>query len=151
MAQLVQRTLSPAQQGALPDLQRLVAAWAAERPIRLVVLFGSRAKGTHREESDVDLAVWPRTPPPPEERLRWLGELDALVDRDLSVVVVGNDIDAVLGFEIARSGRPLYQSRPELWETERARLWHAYEDSLPFRRAVREDLRRFADRVRRGA
>ncbi len=43
---------------ALPDTVRpLVARLAAAPGVRRVVLFGSRARGDHRDRSDVDLAV----------------------------------------------------------------------------------------------
>ena len=43
----------------LTDLQRRrLTSWAARNPqIRRVVLFGSRVKGTHRANSDLDIAI----------------------------------------------------------------------------------------------
>jgi predicted nucleotidyltransferase len=39
-------------------IQAAVEAWATPRPlVSRVWLFGSRAKGTHRPDSDVDLAI----------------------------------------------------------------------------------------------
>ncbi|MDF2435212.1 MAG: uncharacterized protein JWP44_4843, partial [Mucilaginibacter sp.] len=44
-------------------LIRIIAAWAAGHPEVLeVVLFGSRARGDHRPDSDVDLAVRAASP-----------------------------------------------------------------------------------------
>ena len=43
--------------------------------MRLCVAFGSRALGKERPQSDLDLAVWAMSLPPPAERLRWLREL----------------------------------------------------------------------------
>jgi len=34
---------------------------------------------------------------------------------------------------------------------EQARLWHLYNDALPFRRALAESLRSYAEEVRHGA
>lgn len=50
-------------------------AWCAAHGVDLCVVFGSRARGEAREESDVDLAVWRRPLPEPAERLAWYGEL----------------------------------------------------------------------------
>jgi hypothetical protein len=55
----------------------------------------------------------------------------------------------VLGMEIVRHGRLIYERELELWLHHRAQLWHAYNDSLPFLRAARQRLREFAEEVRR--
>jgi predicted nucleotidyltransferase len=40
------------------DVQRTLADWAARNPkVRRVWVFGSRARGTHRPDSDIDIAV----------------------------------------------------------------------------------------------
>lgn len=42
----------------LPDrVLRDISKFAAENHIRRDILFGSRARGTHRERSDIDIAV----------------------------------------------------------------------------------------------
>ena len=46
------------------DIARQVQQWAAgERLVRRVYLFGSRARGDHRSDSDIDLAVLCRMDP----------------------------------------------------------------------------------------
>ncbi len=57
----------------------------------------------------------------------------------------------MLGFEIVRDGRLIYEQAPELWFKHRAQLWHAYNDSLPFRMAAQEQLKQFAREVSHGA
>jgi len=59
---------------------RAVADWLAERlarhpAVRRVILFGSRARGDHRERSDIDLAI----DAPGADPVTW-DELLALVD-----------------------------------------------------------------------
>jgi len=51
-----------------------IAQWAAERPeVRRVWIFGSRAKGTHRPDSDIDIAVELEPVGDSEETLtRWI-------------------------------------------------------------------------------
>ena len=41
-----------------PRLFREIIAMAQNHRIRKVILFGSRARGTHHERSDIDLAVY---------------------------------------------------------------------------------------------
>lgn len=70
---------------------------------------------------------------------------------EVSLVLVSPDLDPVLGFEIVRDGILIYESEAELWLIERSRLWHAYDDSLPFRRALREQLKAFAREAQDGS
>jgi predicted nucleotidyltransferase len=133
------------------QLSKTVQGWCREQPVRLCVLFGSQASGCTHPDSDVDLAVWPQGAAAPRTQLRWLRELGTVLGEEVSLVVVTPDLDPVLGFEIARQGRLIFEREPGQWVHQRAQLWHAYNDSLPFRRAARERLREFAAEMRRDA
>jgi predicted nucleotidyltransferase len=68
----------------LPPIRAQVQAWAASKPrVRTVWLIGSRAKGTHGPDSDIDLAVAYRPPPDSDafmnEALDWEDELQAVI------------------------------------------------------------------------
>jgi predicted nucleotidyltransferase len=126
-------------------------AWCRQRAVRLCVLFGSQATGQTHVHSDVDLAIWPAEALSTPARLRWITELEALLGQEISLVLVSADLDPVLGMEIVRHGRLIYEREPELWLHHRAQLWHAHNDSLPFLRAARQRLHEFAEEVRRGA
>lgn len=139
----------PASSPAFTEIIRSVSEWCRERPAQLCVLFGSQAKGKIHPHSDIDLALWPAHPIPSLTRLRWLRELETSLARQVSLVFVSPDLDPVLGFEIARHGRVLFEASPGLWATRRAQLWHAFNDSLPFRRAARQRLHEFAEEMRR--
>ena len=134
----------------MEDLKQVVARWCQERPVRLCVLFGSQATGQTHARSDVDVAIWPTESLSTATRLRWITELEILLGREISLVLVTADLDPVLGMEIVRHGRLIFEREPELWLHHRAQLWHAYNDSLPFLRAARRRLREFAEEVRRG-
>jgi predicted nucleotidyltransferase len=42
----------------IEEISKKVAAWATDKPLILRVwLFGSRARGEHREDSDLDIAI----------------------------------------------------------------------------------------------
>lgn len=128
----------------LTEITELTAQWAAAQPLRLCVLFGSQVAGRPRLDSDVDIAAWPLEPTPTAERLRWIHELEILLERPVSLVIAGPDLDPTLGFEIVRNGRLVFEREAGLWQKTRLQLWHAYNDALPFRRALRQSVRRFA-------
>ena len=136
---------------SLEEMVQTLEAWCRGQPVRLCVLFGSQATGKTHPGSDVDVAVWPVEPLTAAMKLDWVVELEDILGREVSLVLVSPGLDPVLGFEIVRGGRLVFESEPEMWLRQRARLWHAYNDSLPFRRAAREQLRQFAEEVRRGA
>ena len=127
-----------------------IAGWCSNQSVKLCVLFGSQATGRQRPDSDVDLAIWPSQMPSAQAKLAWLRELETLLGKSVSLVLVSADLDPVLGFEIVRDGRLVYEQKPELWFKHRAQLWHAYNDSLPFRLAAREQLDHFAKEVSNG-
>jgi len=128
-----------------------LADWCRAQPVRLCVLFGSQATGRTHSDSDVDLAIWPDCAPDPMGKARWIGELSDLLNLPVNLVIGSADLDPVLGFEIMRDGQAIFEREPGVWQAQAVQLWHAYNDSLPFRRAAREQLRRFAAEVRRGA
>jgi predicted nucleotidyltransferase len=136
---------------ALAESVNLLKEWCQIQPVRLCVLFGSQTTGQTHAHSDIDLAIWPMEPLSTPTRLRWVSELETMLDRDVSLVLVSADLDPVLGMEIYRHGRLVYEREPELWFHHRLQLWHAYNDSLPFLRAARQRLHQFAEEVRRGS
>lgn len=128
-----------------------IAGWCGSQPVKLCVLFGSQATGRQRPDSDVDLAVWPNEMPSAAAKLAWLRELETLLDKPVNLALVSADLDPVLGFEIVRDGRLIYEQQPELWFKHRAQLWFAYTDSLPFRQAAKNQMQRFAEEVKHGS
>jgi predicted nucleotidyltransferase len=128
-----------------PELQAALARWSAREGLELCVLFGSRATGQARPDSDHDLALSPA--PAPLRRLGWQVELEDLVGGAASVVALSPETEPVLGWEIARTGQLIYEAQPGRWAAEQARLWHRYNDALPFRRGLAAALRRYAEEV----
>lgn len=137
--------------GSTASVASSVANWCRSRPVRRCVLFGSRARSAERADSDIDLALWTVQLPAAAERLAWRRELVEVTGLAVQLVFVTADLDPVLGLQIAREGRVLYQDGPDTWTEERLRLWHLYQDSLPFLRASRRSLRRFVEESRGGA
>lgn len=98
---------------AMPAL-RAIAAGAAGA--RLVVLFGSVARGGASADSDVDvgisgLAFW--------EGLRLGHALGAALGREAHVVEL-DTASELLRAEVARDGLPLHEGEPDAWALFRA-------------------------------
>jgi predicted nucleotidyltransferase len=127
-----------------------VRDWCQQNRVRLAVLFGSQATGNTHAQSDVDIAIWAEEPVVAERKLQWLVELETIFANDVSLVFVSPRLDPTLGFEIVKHGQLLFEQVEELWLIERSRLWHAYNDSLPFRRAARQQLKQFIKEIQNG-
>lgn len=115
------------------------------------MLFGSRAHGEERTDSDWDLALWVRRLPAPEERLAWVSALAAVAGAEVQIVLVTPALDPVLGMQIAREGKVLVESSPGRATAERVRLWQLYQDAAPFLARARRELARYAQEVRDGS
>jgi hypothetical protein len=109
------------------------AAAALPRVI-LVALFGSRAVGRPRADSDLDLAVLLEADNTADRR-----EVDVAFARAAAMptdVVYLNDAPPQLRFEIARSGVLLFERTRGLWVRERARAMVDWWDWAPIARRI---------------
>lgn len=127
-------------------MKAALAQWSRASGCRLAVLFGS--DGTNdggSQASDVDIALSFSELPRPERRLNMIGELvDICGGQRVDVVFLRPETNPILRFEIFRGGVPLHESRPGIFVVEAVRALIAYEDALPFRRALRQSLRQTA-------
>jgi len=113
-------------------LEALAQLAAADPDVRLLVLFGSRARGGGRPASDFDLGV---SLTHSAARSRVEAALGGAVEREVDVV----DLDTAppqLRFEIARDGRLLFERRPYLWADFRARAMIDWWDWAPISRRI---------------
>lgn len=102
----------------------------------LVVLFGSQAKGRAHRASDVDVAVRfrPGQPWPRGRRLEIAARFDALFPEAHEVdVSFLNDASSILLFEVATSGRLLYEGRPLLFWQFQSYAARRYDDDYKYR------------------
>ena len=87
--------------------ERICARVYADPRVESIVLFGSRAKGTWREGSDIDVAVFGRDLNR-SDVWTWKDELEADVfPWSLDIVIVDAHCDRHLREHIDRVGRPL--------------------------------------------
>ncbi|MBI3764072.1 MAG: nucleotidyltransferase domain-containing protein [Chloroflexi bacterium] len=102
----------------------------------LIVLFGSQAKGRARHNSDVDLAVRfrPGLARPGTRKLEIASQFDALFPSAKEVdVSFLNDAGSILLFEVATSGRLLYERQPLLFWQFQSYAARRYDDDYKYR------------------
>ena len=87
-------------------VERLRRELTREPGLRLAILFGSRARGTHRPDSDVDVAVVGEV-----DSLRLAGDLSIALGLEVDVVEL-KDPPVVLLEEVLRDGYCVIEREP---------------------------------------
>jgi predicted nucleotidyltransferase len=109
--------------------------WCQDRSIDLCILFGSQATGKARLDSDVDVALFsPANRNLSQSWLRLNGELEDLFGYPIDLVIINSETDPVLRLEIFQHGKPLYESRPDLFIEQRILAIKLFDDTEPLRR-----------------
>ena len=113
-----------------PDLALTRAVQLLETQLRpaAILLFGSRAGGTARPDSDVDLGVLCGRPTPNAFAVAGLKtELEDVLGAAVDLVVL-DGASPILGMDVLRSHRVLAMRDPEAFETFTVRTLMAYFD-----------------------
>ncbi len=105
----------------------------ASHGVKLAILFGSRARGTARTDSDLDVAI----DGPGEAVLPLAADLREATGHDVDVVVL-DDPNFPLLQAIVREGRPLYEARRGAFAAFRARAWTTLETDRPAYHRMRD-------------
>ncbi len=125
------------------DLAELARIFRKYPEVRAVYLFGSAAEGRMRPESDIDLAIVPRSPDARARRLDILADLARLGFCNVDLVFLDTD-DIVLKYEAVRLNRLVYRTEDFDPGEMYSRIVRQYLDFLPYlevqRRAYRERI-----------
>lgn len=114
-----------------------------EEDIELLLLFGSRAKSTASPGSDRDVGVLKRSGfVEPDAYLDFTYRLSRALGRGNLDVVDLRRAPPLLRYEVARTGRPLYQSDPHAFTRFQVESWKLYQDD---RRTLRAMDARYID------
>lgn len=132
----------------MPDasvLERLRAALAESASVGLAVLFGSRASGTGRPQSDFDVGILPHDPSfTLRDELALSSALSGVLRAEVDLVRLDRD-DPLLGREVAVSGVCLFEAEPGTFAAYRAAAasrWIEFDETIaPHRQRL---LRRLA-------
>jgi len=124
-------------------IRRLVAWLEAQPDVAAAWLFGSRARGDARPESDIDLAVLPAAggaEDPLRRRLRWglaASRAAGLAEAELDLVTL-DTAPILLAFAVAREGRLLVDHDPVARTAFLETTLHRAQDALHLRRIASE-------------
>lgn len=108
--------------------------------LKLLALFGSRAKGTATQQSDWDLAILLDWVPSGWEELV-LGDTLAQIlniPSDRVDLVNLTHCSPVLGYVVAKEGQVLYESEPNLFIHFQIKAWKQFADTAKLRRYQKE-------------
>lgn len=136
----------------MPNLDQEILRAIRDLPgIAVLVVFGSRARGNHRPDSDLDVAVLPDTQD--SRARRYLqGDLAAALahlspEGRVDVILI-DEAPETLRQAVMETGRVLLDRDPEAWKELRVRTMREYGDSESYRR-LREvrDQRELSSRL----
>jgi predicted nucleotidyltransferase len=129
-------------------VERLSSALQTGPALRLAVLFGSRATGRERADSDVDIGILPEDGELDLGReLELAAKLSSAAGVEVDLVRLDKD-DPLLGREVALHGLCLFEAAPGAFATYRAvamSRWIDFDETMAPHRA--HFLRRVASTV----
>ena len=108
---------------------------ARAQGLDLIVLFGSQATGRARPDSDIDMAarLRPGHTLTPDRKSRLAAALAAVFPAAEVDVTILNEAGSMLLFEVATSGRPLFERRPLLYWQFQSYAARRYDDDHKYR------------------
>jgi predicted nucleotidyltransferase len=107
---------------------------AAGFDLRLIVLFGSSARGRARQDSDLDVGVFAKHPLSATQRTDLWGRLSQLLQAEVDLTVL-NHVEPLLGYQVN-------------WKSYAVRR---YWDTHKYRDALKDYLARRAEEMRRAS
>lgn len=120
---------------------------ATQHKLRLIVLFGSAARGKMHAESDMDIGVFVEKKLTPSKRMTLWSQLSRLFPRDVDLSVI-NHIDPAVAFRIAKEGILLFEDEPGRWENWKSYALLQYWDTAKFRADLKKYVVQQAEELR---
>ncbi len=118
--------------------QRLLGALSAWPELELVMLYGSIARGSARQDSDIDVAVLAPSSLSPDARLAMAAALSRALGRPADVLDLSTAHGTILA-EVLSHGLRLHMTSRAAYEGLLRRLVYEEADFMPlYRRLLRE-------------
>lgn len=128
--------------------QQLVETINAQLNTDFIILFGSFAKGTARENSDIDIAYFCDYQLSSYERATLAGELATLIGHEIDLVDL-KQIDTVFTMQVFSRGVPIYIKDKNEYTRQKMRAYSMYatlsEQRAPIIDAIKERGSVFGD------
>lgn len=105
--------------------QQLIDTINKQLNTHFIVLFGSFAKGTAREDSDIDLAYFSDQQLSSYERFILAGELATVAGHEVDLVDI-KEIDTVFTMQIFSEGVPIYMQDENAFIRQKMRAYSMY-------------------------
>ncbi len=115
--------------------------------LRLIVLFGSAARGEMKRDSDIDLGILAERPLLPAQRKRLWSALSRLFPADVDLTMLDH-VGTPVSYQVAREGSVLLETVPNAWETWKSYALRHYWDTHKFRESQSAYLSRRAEEMR---
>ena len=128
--------------------QQLINTMNKQLDTDFIMLFGSFAKGTAREDSDVDLAYFSNQKLSSYERFTLAGDLATIAGREVDLIDL-KQIDTVFTMQIFSEGVPIYIKDDNEFTRQKMRAYSMYatlnEQRAPILKAIKERGSVFGD------
>lgn len=121
--------------------ERIIEKLKKEINPDFIILFGSFAKGTIHEKSDIDLAYFSKKQLSSYERFLLANELSLICGREVDLVDI-KEIDTVFTMQIFDHGIPIYIQNENEYTRQKIRAYSMYatfnEQRAPIIEAIKE-------------
>lgn len=105
--------------------QQLIQTIIEQLNPAFIILFGSFAKGTAREDSDIDLAYFSEQQLSPYERFLLAGDLATIADREVDLIDI-KQINTVFTMQIFSEGTVIYIKDENEYTRQKMRAYSMY-------------------------
>ena len=134
----------------MTDLADKITPLAEQLPnLQMLILFGSRARGEHKPDSDWDLAISydeaNRQTHIKEISNDYLTSLSILselfeINRDLIDLIELDRCSPLMKYQVARDGKLIYEKNTGDFLKFRVRAWKEYADTAKFRKIQKDSI-----------
>lgn len=107
-----------------------------------IVLFGSYARGTQREESDIDIAVKTAIKTSSMQILEIADQLEEILQKEVDLVLLNTIEDDGFAYEILINGKILYCKNPYEFEMYRLDKFRDYLELNESRKDIIENIKK---------
>ncbi|HEY8272359.1 MAG TPA: nucleotidyltransferase domain-containing protein [Pseudobdellovibrionaceae bacterium] len=117
----------------IKTVKTLTDFFNSKKEIEIAILYGSFAKGTETNESDIDLAVSLASPLTAQDKISYIDELSLLTHKTIDLVDL-REIHVPLSQEVFLTGKVIKNKNKSFWEWLIRRMIYEVSDFLPMRR-----------------